>query len=72
MKPILRILYILIECIVNILFFVLCIFEIIFMPIFALVSYIFTGKANAYIYLEYAEKLNHTLDDFVIKFDPDK
>lgn len=42
------------------------------MLIFALVSYIFTGKANAYIYLEYAEKLNNTLDDFITKFDPDK
>ena len=72
MKPILRILYILIGCIVNTLIFILGIFEITFMLIFALVSYIFTGKANAYIYLKYAEKLNNTLDDFVAKFDPDK
>ena len=72
MKPILRILYILIACIANILFFVLGIFEIIFMLIFAAMSYIFTGKANAYIYLKYAEKLNHTLDEFITKFNPDK
>lgn len=72
MKPILRIFYILIGCIANILFFVLGIFEIIFMLIFAAVSYVFTGKANAYIYLKYAEKLNNTLDEFITKFDPDK
>jgi hypothetical protein len=72
MKPILRILYILIRCIANILFFVLGIFEIIFMLIFAPVSYIFTGKSNVHLYLERAENLNNTLDEFITKFDPDK
>lgn len=72
MKPILRILYILVGCIVNTLIFILGIFEILFMLIFAAVSYIFTGKPNAHIYLEYAEKINNTLDEFIAKFDPDK
>jgi len=72
MKPILRILYILIGCIVNTLIFILGIFEITFMLIFAAVSYIFTGKSNIQLYLEYAEKINNTLDNFITKFDPDK
>lgn len=71
MKPILRILYILVGCIINTLIFVLGIFEITFMLIFAIISYIFTGKSNAYLYLEYAEKINNALDEFITKFDPD-
>jgi hypothetical protein len=51
---------------------VLGIFEIIFMLIFAPVSYIFTGKSNVHLYLERAENLNNTLDEFITKFDPDK
>jgi len=72
MKPILRILYILIAFIVNVILFVLGIFEIIFMLIFAAISYIFTGKSNVHLYLEHAEKLNNTLNEFIAKFNPDK
>lgn len=72
MKPILRILYIFVGCIVNTLIFVLSVFAMVFMFIFAAVSYIITGKTNAHLFLEYVEKLNHTLDKFIEKFNPDK